>query len=160
MIELSDIIAIGTLTRTHGKAGELQCRTINNYFDDADADFVLLMLDQIPVPFRVLDWREKGADLLFTLKGISSEEQALRLVGSQVYMRREDVVTSSDYDILTWQDILGYTINGCTIVAIDDSTSNVLATLQDGRLIPLHEDLITAIDHTQHTLTMNLPQGL
>jgi len=160
MIELSDIILIGEFVRTHGKAGELQCRTLNEYWDESEAEFIMVMLDAIPVPFRVLEWRGKGADILFTLKGIATEEQALRLVGSEVYMRREDVKQVNEYNILSWQDLVGYTIDGSPIVEIDDSTVNVLATLADGRLIPLHEDLITALDPNHHTLTMNLPQGL
>jgi len=160
MIHLQDTILIGTLARTHGKAGEVQCRTTNEYWDEAEAEFILLMLDHILVPFRVTNWRAKGADLLFTLKGITTEEQALRLIGAEVYMRREDVKETNDYAILSWQDIIGYTLNGCPIVNIDDSTANILAQLQDGRLIPLHEDLIISVDHSAHTLTMNLPQGL
>jgi len=160
MITSDDLILIGALVRTHGKAGEIQCRTINEYWYDSDAEFILLMLDGIPVPFRVTDWRCKGSDLLFTLKGISTEQQALRLIGSDVYMRRQEVKQQNEYNILSWKELNGYSLNGCTIIDIDDSTANVLATLEDGRLIPLHEDLITSIDHLNRTLTMNLPDGL
>lgn len=160
MIDTKDTILIGTLARTHGKVGEIQCRTTNDYWDDANADFILLRLDHILVPFRVTDWRYKGEDILFSLKNITTEEQALRLVGAEVYMRREDIQQANDGTILSWQDIVGYTINGCTIVSIDDSTANILAMLQDGRLVPLHEDLITQVDHTSRAITMNLPQGL
>ena len=75
-------------------------------------------------------------------------------------MLRRDIATTDDNTILCWQDIIGYTVQGCAIVAIDDTTANVLATLSDGRLIPLHEDLITAINHDTKTITMNLPEGL
>jgi len=160
MIQPSEIIPIGTLTRTHGKAGEVQCHTSNAYWDESEAQFIILMTDGIPVPFRVLDWRSKGDDLLFTLQGIDSESKALRVVGSEVYMLRTDVVAQGEHGILTWTDLIGYTINGCTIADIDDTTTNVLAQLQDGRLVPLHEDLIISIDHDQHTIVMNLPQGL
>lgn len=178
MITSKDILLIGTIARTHGKQGELQVRTVNEYWDDSDADFLILMLDAIPVPFRVLEWRVKGADLLFTLQDIATEQDALRLVGSEVYMLRRDIATTDNNTILCWQDLIGYTciassIASCAnnnhklpeannnhIVAIDDTTANVLATLSDGRLIPLHEDLITAINHDTKTITMNLPKGL
>ena len=160
MITTQDILRIGTVARTHGKQGELQVRTLNEYWDDSDADFIILILDAIPVPFRVLEWRVKGADLLFTLQGVDTEQDALRLVGCEVYMLRRDIVVENDNTILCWQDLIGYTVQGCAIVAIDDATANVLATLSDGRLIPLHEDLITAIDHEAKTITMNLPEGL
>lgn len=160
MIALSDIIRIGSLARTHGTQGEVQCRTINTYWDDAEADFIVLMLDHIPVPFRVTDWRGKGADLLFTLQGVTTEQQALRLIGSDVYMLRRDVAEADNDEMLCWSDLIGYTLNGCPIADIDDSTANILAQLSDGRLVPLHEDLILSIDHNKRAITMTLPEGL
>ncbi len=160
MINDSDILTIGTIVRTHGKQGELQCRTVNEYWDDAEATFLILRINAIPVPFRVLDWRVKGQDLLFTLKGITTEEQALALVGCEVSMLRSDIANPEEQALLSWQDIVGYRIGEATIEQIDDSTANVLAQLSDGRLVPLHEDLITDIDHDQRIVTMNLPEGL
>ncbi len=160
MIDSKDILLIGSLVRTHGKRGEVQCRTVNSFWDDSDADFIILLLDRIPVPFRVTDWRCKGDDLLLTLQGIDTEEQAQRLIGSDCYMLRRDIVSEDPSAVLCWQDIVGYSLNGTPIVEVDDSTANVLAILSDGRLIPLHEDLITAIDHQARTLTMTLPDGL
>ncbi|MCQ2328636.1 MAG: hypothetical protein MJZ59_04760 [Paludibacteraceae bacterium] len=160
MINDSDILMIGTIVRTHGKQGELQCRTTNEYWDDAEATFLILRINAIPVPFRVLDWRVKGQDLLFTLKGITTEEQALALVGCEVSMLRSDIANPEEQVLLSWQDIVGYRIGEATIEQIDDSTANVLAQLSDGRLVPLHEDLITDIDHDQRIVTMNLPEGL
>ncbi|MBQ0075906.1 MAG: hypothetical protein KBS69_02035 [Bacteroidales bacterium] len=160
MINDSDILMIGTIVRTHGKQGELQCRTTNEYWDDAEATFLILRINAIPVPFRVLDWRVKGQDLLFTLKGITTEEQALALVGCEVSMLRSDIANPEEQALLSWQDIVGYRIGEATIEQIDDSTANVLAQLSDGRLVPLHEDLITDIDHDQRIVTMNLPEGL
>ena len=46
------------------------------------------------------------------------------------------------------------------IAAIDDSTLNILFVLEDGRLIPANDDLVTNIDMTNQTITMNIPQGL
>lgn len=160
MINDQDIVTIGTIVRTHGKQGELQCRTTNEYWDDAEATFLILRINAIPVPFRVLDWRVKGQDLLFTLKGITTEEQALALVGCEVSMLRSDIANPEEQALLSWQDIVGYRIGEATIEQIDDSTANVLAQLSDGRLVPLHEDLITDIDHDQRIVTMNLPEGL
>lgn len=160
MINDQDIVTIGTIVRTHGKQGELQCRTTNEYWDDAEATFLILRINAIPVPFRVLDWRVKGQDLLFTLKGITTEEQALALVGCEVSMLRSDIANPEEQALLSWQDIVGYRIGEATIEQIDDSTDNVLAQLSDGRLVPLHEDLITDIDHDQRIVTMNLPEGL
>ena len=88
MIEQNELIHIGTMRRPHGKSGELQCQMDNAYWDEADADFLILLLDGIFVPFRVEDWRGKGADsLIFRLKGVDTEAKALRLVNAEAYMR-------------------------------------------------------------------------
>ena len=46
------------------------------------------------------------------------------------------------------------------IVDADDSTENVLLTLDNGQLIPAAYDLIVNIDHTRRLLIMQLPEGL
>jgi 16S rRNA processing protein RimM len=73
---------------------------------------------------------------------------------------------NEDEGLLTWQDLAGYTIEDKdagvlgTIEYIDESTINTLATLNDGRLLPLHEDFITEIDEEKRILRVNLPFAL
>jgi len=43
------------------------------------------------------------------------------------------------------------------IATVDESTINTLATLEDGRMMPLHEDFITDIDMEAHELHVRLP---
>ena len=43
------------------------------------------------------------------------------------------------------------------IAEVDESTINTVATLEDGRMIPLHEDFITDIDEAAHVLYVRLP---
>ena len=47
-----------------------------------------------------------------------------------------------------------------TIVSIDDSTANILFELEDGRLIPATDDLITDINTKDRTIKMEIPEGL
>ena len=46
------------------------------------------------------------------------------------------------------------------IAAIDDQTANILFELEDGRLIPANDDLITDIDMSKQQITMTIPDGL
>ena len=138
----------------------------NAYWDEADADFLILLLDGIFVPFRVEDWRGKGADsLIFRLKGVNSEEKALRLVNAEAYMLRRDLAEEAE-EMMTWQDLTGYEVlNGEHVVqgkvaAVDESTINTLLELEDGRLLPVHEDLIIEIDEPQKRIILDLPEGL
>ena len=166
MIEQNELVRIGTMRRPHGKSGELQCQMDNAYWDEADADFLILLLDGIFVPFRVEDWRGKGADsLIFRLKGVDTEAKALRLVNAEAYMLRRDLDEEAE-EMMTWQDLKGYEVLNEAhemqgrVAAVDESTINTLLELEDGRLLPVHEDLIIEIDEPQKRIILDLPEGL
>lgn len=166
MIQLDEVIQIGTVSRTHGKQGELQCVMLNDYWDEADATFLILSIDHILVPFRVLEWRTKGADsILFRLSGIENETDATKLMGTKAYMLRKDITDPTDAS-LTWQDLVGYCVTDSdqgelgVVTFVDESTANTLLTIKgekDDILIPIHEDFIREIDTDRHILHLCLP---
>jgi 16S rRNA processing protein RimM len=144
MITAQQVISIGKITRTHGKRGEMQCLMSNEYWDNADASFLILKLDNILVPFRVLDWRGKGSDsLIFQLDHIEDEQQAQRLVGTEAFMLVTDM-NQEDEVMPTWQSLVGYCVIDTDqgelgiVDQVDETTINTLITLSDGRLIPIH----------------------
>ena len=163
MITNEEVIAIGKITRTHGKRGEVQCLMENEYWDNADATFLILSINNILVPFRVLDWRGKGSDsLIFQLDHITDELEAQQLMGHHAYMLKSDI--SEEAEILpTWQSLLGYQVidtdqgNLGTITDVDETTINTLITLNNNQLIPLHEDFIIDIQQDQQQITICLP---
>ena len=163
MITTEQIISIGRITRTHGKRGEIQCLTANDYWDNAEATFLILSIDNILVPFRVLNWRGKGSDsLIFQLDHINDEQSAQQLIGCQAYMLASDL-SEEDELLPTWQSLTGYRVldtdQGAlgTIIHVDESTINTLITLDNDQLIPLHEDFIIDIDQENKILTICLP---
>ena len=110
MITNEQVISIGKITRTHGKRGEVQCLTSNEYWENADATFLILSIDNILVPFRVLDWRGKGSDsLIFQIDRITDEQMAQQLVGCQAYMLASDL-SAEDELMPTWQSLVGYVL--------------------------------------------------
>lgn len=163
MITNEQVIAIGRLTRTHGKHGELQCLMCNEYWDNADAVFIILRLDNILVPFRVLDWRGKGSDsLIFKLEHIEDEQEAQRLIGAEAYMLISDM--NQEAEVLpTWQSLVGFQVVDTDqgdlgfVEQVDETTINTLITLNDGRLIPIHEDFIIDINTDNKQLIICLP---
>ena len=166
MIRPEELIQIGHIIRTHGTSGELQCRMQNTYWEDADATFIILNVDQIYVPFRVTDWRTKGSeDVLLTLQGVNSEQQALRYVGCQALMLRSDLPSDAEQPT-DYASLTGYTLCDAThgklgtITGIDTSTLNTLVQLDNGVLLPLHEDFIAEVDVQTKTITVRLPEGL
>ena len=163
MITTEQVISIGHITRTHGKRGEIQCLTTNEYWDNAEATFLILSIDNILVPFRVLDWRSKGSDsLIFQLDRITDEQSAQPLIGCQAYMLASDL-SEEDELLPTWQSLTGYRVLDTdqgelgTIIHVDESTINTLITLDNDQLLPLHEDFILDIDQANKLLTICLP---
>lgn len=165
MIQRNEVIEIGHIARPHGKVGEVQLILTNDLWEDNAGDdmFIILDIDSILVPFHVLDWRGKGMDtVILQLRGIDSEDKAAHLTGKQAYMLRRDCMSEEDGDeLLTWQDLVGYAVTGSqgedmgNITSVDETTVNTLAELNDGTLIPLHEDLIISLDTDNHTLQIN-----
>ena len=88
-------------------------------------------------------------------------EQIAELAGEEGFVLRSDVQEEGD-GTLTWQDLVGYTIEDegkvvGKIAQVDESTINTLAILEDERMIPLHEDFIVEIDEDARILRVNLP---
>ena len=163
MITIDQVISIGRITRTHGKRGEIQCLTSNEYWDNADATFLIININNILVPFRVLDWRGKGSDsLIFQLDRITDEQMALPLIGCQAYMLASDL-SEEDEILPTWQSLMGYEVVDTDqgtlgkVAEIDETTINTLITLDNGQLIPIHEDFILDIKADEKQLVICLP---
>lgn len=163
MITNQQVISIGRLTRTHGKRGELQCLMNNEYWDNAEANFLIIKLDNILVPFRVLDWRGKGSDsLIFQLDNITNEQEAQPLIGAEAFMLLSDMNQEDDL-LPTWQSLIGFHVMDTdqgdlgVVEDVDETTINTLITLNDGRLIPIHEDFIVDINAEDKRLTICLP---
>ena len=131
MITKNDLISIGVIRRTHYK--DLP-------------PFVFVQRDGLFVPFR--------------------SERISELIGEEGFLLRSDVQEEGD-GTLTWQDLVGYEVRDertkdervklGVIDEVDESTINTVATLKDGRMIPLHEDFITEIDEAARVLYVRLP---
>lgn len=131
MITKDDLISIGVLKRAHDK--DLP-------------EFIFVQRDGLFVPFR--------------------SENIAELRGEEGFVLRTDIQDEED-GLMTWQDLVGYTLedegeNGewtevGVIAEIDESTINTLAILDDGRMMPLHEDFIIEIDEENRILRVHFP---
>ena len=166
MIREEEVFQIGKLGKTHGVKGEISFLFDDDVFDRVDADYLILKIDGILVPFFIEEYRFKSdSNALMKFEGIDTQEQARDLTGIDVYFPRS--LADSDDGTLTWSVLVGFDIidadSGRTvgrIASVDDSTLNILFCLDDGRLIPASEDLIIAIDQQARSLTMHIPAGL
>ena len=166
MIKREEVYKIGRLGKAHGIRGEVSFLFDDDVFDRVDADYIILDIDGILVPFFMEEYRFKSdANALVKFDGIDTLERAKELTGCDVYFPRE--LSDEDDKHISWAEIIGYelidsetrTVAG-TIASIDDSTMNTLFELEDGRLIPASEELIQAIDTKKHQIEIKLPEGI
>ena len=166
MIREEEVYQIGKLGKTHGVKGEISFLFDDDVFDRVDADYLILKVDGIFVPFFLEEYRFRSdANAIVKFEDIDTQERAKELTGCEVYFPRE--LADSDDDSISWAAIVGFDIieaeSGSKIgriASVDDATLNILFCLEDGRLIPASEDLITAIDQQDRSITMHLPAGL
>ena len=166
MIKKEEVYKIGRIGKAHGVKGEVSFMFDDDVFDRVDADYLILDIDGILVPFFIEEYRFRSdTTALMKFEGIDTQERARELTGSDVYFPRN--LAASDDDNISWSAIVGFDIIDAStnkpvgrITSIDDSTLNILFCLEDGHLIPASEDLITQIDQQARTITMHLPAGL
>ena len=166
MIKEEKVYKIGKLGKTHGVKGEISFLFDDDVFDRVDADYLVLMIHGILVPFFMEEYRFRSdTTAIVKFEGIDTQERARELAGCDVWFPR--ALADSDDDTITWAAIVGFDIIDANsgkpvgrIASVDDSTLNILFCLEDGHLIPASEDLITQIDQQARTITMHLPAGL
>lgn len=166
MIKKETVYKIGRLGKAHGVKGEISFQLDDDVFDRVDADYLVLDIDGILVPFFIEEYRFKtDSNALMKFEGIDTQERARELTGCDVYFPRE--LSEDDEENISWAEIIGYSLLDVQtgqevgrITSVDDSTINILFELENGKLIPASEELITNIDTKKHQIKMNLPKGI
>lgn len=172
MIKREDVFCIGTLGKPHGVKGELSFHFADDIFDRVDADYLLIEIDGLLVPFFIDEYRFRSDETaLMTFSGIDTEDKAAELTGCDVYFPRSLANDEDDDSPVSRAEIIGFSIIDAqtskavgTVKAIDDSTLNTLfeVTTLEGQevLLPVSEDLIKDVDKKARKITMEIPQGI
>ena len=188
MIRPEEVYKIGRLGKAHGLSGEVTMQVDDDVFYRVDADYLILELDGILVPFFLEEYRFKTVDVaLIKFEDIDTQQRARELTGCNVFFPRrlaeEEEETaaaalSADYDdtdpdpdsqpAISYAQLVGYTVRNANdgnkpvgeIAYIDRQTINTMFELTDGTLLPAAEELILSIDTATHTITMDIPEGL
>jgi len=166
MIREDEVYKIGRLGKAHGVKGEISFLFDDDVFDRVESDYLVLSIDHILVPFFIEEYRFKSdTNALMKFEGIDSQERAKELTGCDVYFPYN--LTDTEDDKYSWNSLAGFTILDEStafaigkIASIDDSTLNILFELDNGKLIPASEELITYIDKKNKTITIDLPKGI
>lgn len=166
MIKREDVYKIGRLGKAHGVKGEVSFQFTDDIFDSVDAEYLVLDVDGILVPFFMEEYRFRNDSVcLVKFCDVDTQQRAQELTGCDVYFPRalaEEAEETPSLSSLVGFKIVsvpdGSTIG--TIAAIDDTTQNILFELEDGTLIPASDELIENIDVNKKEIIMNIPEGL
>lgn len=165
-----NLYSIGRITRTHGVGGKVELQFTDDVFDRADAPYLFLEMDGLPVPYYWEEYSFKNQHAaLFKFEYVDTETQARALMGARVfYDRRYAPHTLPDMNCMAF--FTGFSVRlpdgreVGRVLTVDDSSANVLLTLltPDGEevMLPFHPDLVQACDESRRELVMDVPEAL
>ena len=158
MIDLSDCILIGTITKSHGVRGQVVLRLNNISFDD---------FKEMESVF--IEYTEKVPDsLILTIEDIEIEDKVKELIDSKVYVRSNtlNIIPKSLPNI---SQLIGYEVVdnnygslGIVNEVIDYQQNPLLQILKEKQeiLIPVRQEFILEIDHVNKSIFVEIPEGL
>ncbi|GAA6529978.1 ribosome maturation factor RimM [Segatella asaccharophila] len=166
----NEVFYIGRLGKPHGVKGEITFLFEDDIFDHVNIDYLILKIEGILVPFFVEDYRFQNGDAAYLkFEDIDTMDKASELTGTEVFFPKSIAgavenplkrTGLSHYQLI--DNHTGETIG--TIEGIDDSTLNQLFKVKtpEGKhfLVPASEELIKNINSDEHTIHINLPDGL
>ena len=166
MIKPEEVFRIGRLGKPHGVKGEVTMQVDDDVFDRVDAEYLILLVDGILVPFFMEEYRFKtDTTALIKFDDVDTVERARELTNCDVFFPRQ--LADNNEEDYTWAFFVGFELIDATtgrtvgyINGVDDSTANVLFCLENGTLIPAIDDLVVKIEADAHRITMRLPDGL
>ena len=157
------MLKVAQVLKSNGTDGELLMSFLEVGPEDIDTEEpVYIYFDGLPVPFYFESFNQRGTSrALVRLTGVHSLKDADELAGRDVFA---DYFEDEEEEDLTGWKVLGE--DGSQIGMItdyEDIPGNLciyVDTTDGERLLPLHDDLILAMDDTSRTITLRIPAGL
>lgn len=169
MIRKEEVYKIGIFNKPHGIHGELQFTFTDDVFDRAEAEYVICMMDGILVPFFIEEYRFRSdSTALMKLEGIDSSEKARMFTNVDVFFQKKMAEDAGPGEF-TWNYFVGFQLEDVNhgllgeVVDVDTTTINTLFVVECGDeelLIPAQEEFILEINQEEHSILMELPEGL
>lgn len=172
MINQEEVFRIGKIIRTHGIGGELEVQYTDDVFEKGEAEYFVLMLDGILVPFFWDEYRYKGSEsIIVKFEGIDTDVIAKRYVGTAVYYPKASVSDNAEDGVLSsYKALTGFALYDAdnhevgVIDGVDDSTQNTLLYVKTKSgaeaILPYHDDFLIDFDYRKRTITLQIPDGL
>lgn len=154
---------IAQVLKSNGRDGELLVGFVGIAPEDIDLkEPVFIERDGLPVPFFFESLTPRGVSrALVRLIGVKNLTDADELAGADIL--------SDSYEEEDGEGFLGWTVldgDGTTVGTAsdyEDIPGNLCLWVDTGKgqvLLPLHEDLVLAVDPRRRILTLQIPEGL
>ena len=155
---------IAKVLKSNGTDGELLISFFAMDPEDLEiSEPVFILFDGLPVPFFVQSLRRRGQNkALVHLNGIFDLKDCEEVCGKDIYLPAdaEAAYGEGDFSFLVGWELRDAGKSLGRIADFVDIPGNPCLELEDGRLVPLHEDFITAVDEDSAVVEMELPSGL
>lgn len=164
MTPTANLQKIAKVLKSNGTDGELLVSFFAMDPEDLEiSEPVFILFDGLPVPFFVQSLRRRGQNkALVHLNGIYDLKDCEEVCGKDIYLPAdaEAAYGEGDFSFLVGWELRDAGKSLGRIADLVDIPGNPCLELEDGRLVPLHEDFITAVDEDAAVVEMELPSGL
>ena len=155
---------IAQVLKSNGRDGELLVGFVGIAPEDIDLEEpVFIEWDGLPVPFYFESFQQRGVSrALVRLTGVHSLADADELAGADIFAE-DDLYEDEEEDLTGWTVLDADGTEVGTVSAHEDIPGNPCIWVDTGHgeaLIPLHEELVLAVDEEKQTLRMEIPEGL
>ena len=170
MSKRSELVLLGKVVATHGIKGQLRIAVYSGEFETilSLSSMMLKGPDGRMESFEVAAAAVHGKKILVALKGYGTINQALLLVGRELYATRDQMPELAEGEFY-WCDLLGLKVlseGGETLGLLADiiatGSNDVYVVKDNGReyLIPALEDVVLDINLDEGIMTVSPPEGL
>ncbi|MFH0896376.1 MAG: hypothetical protein V2A54_18240 [Bacteroidota bacterium] len=168
MICREDYFLLGRITKLHSKSNRLllalnQELPVNFLLSDP----IFLDIDHSLIPFFIEEFEEVGKSARVSFLDYSDVSKTTRLCGIDCYLPKS--LLSGKKEKLPLEELNGYEVvdvkNGMIgiVAAIMDMSHHPLLSIMNGKkeiLVPFVDDIVKSIDHDQHKVFIDAPDGL
>lgn len=169
LFDNKELVEIAQVAKTYGLNGHLSLKFDSSFSDDLlnEEIPVFLLIEGIPVPFFVEDYKNSGGYVATKFRYIDGAETAEKYVGCKVLVFADDVQDDEEYD--EEMALIGYKVfdahHGYVGEIVDFNLipgNPVFETDFDGKtiIIPYTEEIVVDINDDKQEVYINAPDGL
>lgn len=170
----NNLLAIGKIVGVHGLRGNLKVYSYAESVETYRAASQLFIADSSGdrICFQIIEIKPHKRQLLLTVKGVNTREQAQAMTGRQIYIDPANL-PELEPGVYYWTDLIGLAVFTITevylgrIESILQTGANDVYIVKNDRchpiketLIPALESVVRSIDLNQQTMRVALPEGL